>query len=233
MNTNLKSGNEELQTRAMNGWMMLFVNLALLIGAAVWLVSIMVKAANRHEPDALWWLMAAVLLEILAIILLCGHFTLQPNEARVLILFGAYRGTVRTSGFWWANPFYSRARGRVPIASGQRFAGDSKSRGGKRHGLAVSFIAASAPRSRCERATSTAKNSRSTTSAATPWKSQPSWSGASKIPPKRPSTWTISKVTSTSRASQPSVTPPASMPTTAVKNTSQHCVRAPTKWRQP
>jgi regulator of protease activity HflC (stomatin/prohibitin superfamily) len=35
---------------------------------------------------------------------------LQPNEARVLILFGAYRGTVRDSGFWWANPFYSRSR---------------------------------------------------------------------------------------------------------------------------
>ncbi len=59
-----------------------------------------------------------MLLEILALILLSGHFTLQPNEARVLILFGAYRGTVRTSGFWWANPFYSRSRGRVPVAAG-------------------------------------------------------------------------------------------------------------------
>ena len=37
-----------------------------------------------------------------------GFFTLQPNEARVLVLFGAYRGTVRTSGFHWGNPFYSR-----------------------------------------------------------------------------------------------------------------------------
>ena len=42
-------------------------------------------------------------------VFLYGHFTLQPNEARVLILFGAYKGTVRTSGFWWANPFYARA----------------------------------------------------------------------------------------------------------------------------
>ncbi len=40
-----------------------------------------------------------------------GYFTLQPNQARVLILFGAYKGTVRGSGFHWANPFYSRCRG--------------------------------------------------------------------------------------------------------------------------
>jgi regulator of protease activity HflC (stomatin/prohibitin superfamily) len=36
-----------------------------------------------------------------------GFFTLQPNEARVLVLFGKYIGTVRQSGFHWGNPFYS------------------------------------------------------------------------------------------------------------------------------
>ena len=39
--------------------------------------------------------------------MLFGFFTLQPNEARVLVLFGEYRGTVRRSGFHWGNPFYS------------------------------------------------------------------------------------------------------------------------------
>jgi regulator of protease activity HflC (stomatin/prohibitin superfamily) len=43
-----------------------------------------------------------------------GFFTLEPNEARVLILFGAYKGTVRRSGFHWANPLYARNRGPVP-----------------------------------------------------------------------------------------------------------------------
>jgi regulator of protease activity HflC (stomatin/prohibitin superfamily) len=33
-----------------------------------------------------------------------GYFTLQPNEARALVLFGSYRGTVRESGFHWTNP---------------------------------------------------------------------------------------------------------------------------------
>jgi regulator of protease activity HflC (stomatin/prohibitin superfamily) len=34
-----------------------------------------------------------------------GHFAVQPNEGRVLVLFGAYKGTVRDEGFRWANPF--------------------------------------------------------------------------------------------------------------------------------
>lgn len=34
-----------------------------------------------------------------------GFFTVQPNQARVLIFFGRYIGSVRDSGFWWANPF--------------------------------------------------------------------------------------------------------------------------------
>ncbi len=48
-----------------------------------------------------------------------GYFTLQPNEARVLILFGAYKGTVRRSGFFWANPLYSRNRGKEALPPGR------------------------------------------------------------------------------------------------------------------
>jgi regulator of protease activity HflC (stomatin/prohibitin superfamily) len=46
-------------------------------------------------------------LEVVSLISLNGLFTLQPNEARVLILFGKYKGTVRQSGFHFGNPFYS------------------------------------------------------------------------------------------------------------------------------
>jgi hypothetical protein len=42
------------------------------------------------------------------------RFTLQPNEARVLLPFGAYQGTARRSRFLWANPFYARTRGAFP-----------------------------------------------------------------------------------------------------------------------
>lgn len=44
------------------------------------------------------------------IIMLAGFFTLQPNEAAVIILFGAYKGTVKTSGWHWANPFFTKKR---------------------------------------------------------------------------------------------------------------------------
>ncbi len=63
-----------------------------------------------------WLIVLGIALPILAVILLGGLFTLQPNEARVLILFGAYHGTVRSSGFFWANPFYSRSRARSGAA---------------------------------------------------------------------------------------------------------------------
>jgi regulator of protease activity HflC (stomatin/prohibitin superfamily) len=119
MNTNSeKSATVEIRTQALNGWAMLVINVVLLLGAVLWLVRIIVNTATTADPACLWWLIPAVLLELLAIILLCGHFTLQPNEARVLILFGAYKGTVRASGFWWANPFYARARARIPLPPG-------------------------------------------------------------------------------------------------------------------
>jgi len=118
MNANaIKSVNQEQVTRAASGWMMLGFNLILLVGAAVWFINILVTSAHSNAPEHLWLLIPDVLIEIAAIIMLGGHFTLQPNEARVLILFGDYRGTVRASGFWWANPFYARARSRIPVTT--------------------------------------------------------------------------------------------------------------------
>jgi hypothetical protein len=51
-----------------------------------------------------------ILGEIIGIMLIPGFFTLQPNEAAALILFGDYRGTVKQSGWHWANPFYIKKK---------------------------------------------------------------------------------------------------------------------------
>jgi len=51
----------------------------------------------------------------LALVALKGLFVVQPNQARVLQLFGAYRGTVRETGLRWTNPLYSRARVSVRV----------------------------------------------------------------------------------------------------------------------
>jgi regulator of protease activity HflC (stomatin/prohibitin superfamily) len=37
-----------------------------------------------------------------------GLFIVQPNEAKALVLFGTYKGTVKVDGFWWANPFLKK-----------------------------------------------------------------------------------------------------------------------------
>lgn len=41
---------------------------------------------------------------------LLGFFTIQPNDARVVTLFGTYVGTVVDNGFFWANPFYFKQK---------------------------------------------------------------------------------------------------------------------------
>lgn len=104
MNTEKTTGSVEREKTVLNGWLMLTVNIAGIIGMVVWVVHL-AQTANGH-PD--WVLLTvAVLLELAFVVMVGGFFTLQPNEGRVLLLFGAYRGTVRQSGFHWANPFYS------------------------------------------------------------------------------------------------------------------------------
>jgi regulator of protease activity HflC (stomatin/prohibitin superfamily) len=119
------STTHEREGSAFNGWGMLFFNLALLLGGAALLALTIGAGVGGHlDPDSVVFrIVAAILLMALAGLLLAGHFTLQPNEARVLILFGSYKGTVRKSGFHWANPFYSRSRGHG-VSSGS--AGDSQ-----------------------------------------------------------------------------------------------------------
>ena len=76
-----------------------------------------------------------------------GFFTLQPNQARVLVLFGAYKGTVRTPGFHWGNPFYSN--GPQQAASWRR---DPGSRQGRHQDGRQDSCRWAATRSRCGRA---------------------------------------------------------------------------------
>lgn len=50
------------------------------------------------------------LLFIVFLFSLPGFFVVQPNQSRVLIFFGEYRGTVKKNGFYWVNPFYSKKK---------------------------------------------------------------------------------------------------------------------------
>jgi len=106
MNTTQNAANREVVVHAANGWtsLALLVGLQLAnIGLFIWSV---IHVAGRDNPNVALLISSSLGLPVW-IILMTGLFTLQPNEARVLVLFGKYKGTVRESGFHWANPFYS------------------------------------------------------------------------------------------------------------------------------
>ena len=91
----------------MNGFAALFMILATL---AVAIASI-VASVNFFAAGSAGEVIAAVagvLLIITSIILTIGFMMLEPNEARVLLFFGKYRGTFYETGFWWVNPFMSK-----------------------------------------------------------------------------------------------------------------------------
>jgi regulator of protease activity HflC (stomatin/prohibitin superfamily) len=59
---------------------------------------------------SVWQVVLLVVAIVVEIICLAGLFVVNPNEAKVLQLFGAYAGTVKSPGLRWANPFYSKRR---------------------------------------------------------------------------------------------------------------------------
>ena len=91
----------------LNGFLMLFINLAMLILSIVGIVYsiIMLDASNGAQGG--WLLGSSILLVVINIIMWCGMLQLEPNEARVTTWFGKYAGTFAQTGFYWINPFYS------------------------------------------------------------------------------------------------------------------------------
>ena len=81
----------------MNGFLALFLFLFVWFGIVAWLVSTDTLALN----------VLAVVMIVLGIVLNCGYMMLEPNEARVMVFFGQYKGTFRETGFYWVNPFLS------------------------------------------------------------------------------------------------------------------------------
>jgi regulator of protease activity HflC (stomatin/prohibitin superfamily) len=87
-----KSGNK------LNGFLMLFVSVVLLALD----IYLLVMGINARNPSFLWIFIPVF---IIFFLIWFGFAIVQPNDSRVLILFGKYTGTIRDSGFWWVNPF--------------------------------------------------------------------------------------------------------------------------------
>lgn len=88
--------NIEKNIKATNGYLMLGV-LSLVI------VLTILGLATTGNPSF-------AVLAIVILFIVKGFFVVNPNGSKVLVLFGAYKGTVRENGFFWANPFYTKQK---------------------------------------------------------------------------------------------------------------------------
>ena len=90
----------------MNGFLMLFLNLAVLVLAILGIVKSILLLDAGELGEGGWLLGGCLVLLIINIIMWCGLMQLEPNEARVTTWFGKYGGTFTRTGFYWINPFY-------------------------------------------------------------------------------------------------------------------------------
>ena len=86
----------------LNGFVAVLINIALVVAS----IYCFVKLLNA-ETFYLWMLIGVGVIALLAFIMLFGYVMLEPNESRVLLFFGNYRGTFYNTGFWWINPLMS------------------------------------------------------------------------------------------------------------------------------
>jgi regulator of protease activity HflC (stomatin/prohibitin superfamily) len=85
---------EEKSFKPINGYLMLTILLVLIAGLAY----------GVFKLENYWFF----LLGLPIILILPGFMVVNPNQSKVLILFGAYKGSVKDNGFFWANPFFTK-----------------------------------------------------------------------------------------------------------------------------
>ena len=104
----------EFERRTASGWAVLPVLVAAVLADAYVFYRFAYAASQVPRgfvpvPE-IWGMVLSGLAFAILLVLMGGVFTLQPNEAAVLMLFGAYKGTARNPGFHWANPFYVKRK---------------------------------------------------------------------------------------------------------------------------
>jgi regulator of protease activity HflC (stomatin/prohibitin superfamily) len=95
----------ENKYNASNGLVMLLFLLTLAVLAFLSII----RAASPDNAQVGVVILSVIVL-IVSLFCLGGLFIVNPNEAKVLVLFGKYVGTVKQDGFYWANPFLVKRR---------------------------------------------------------------------------------------------------------------------------
>jgi len=93
----------EKSATSLSGGFMLLLLFALFVLAPTWLVRAAMRGDGLQVTEA-------VLLWLVTMVCALGLTVVNPNEARVLLLFGSYTGTLRQPGFWWVHPFSRRPK---------------------------------------------------------------------------------------------------------------------------
>lgn len=99
--TAVHSRSTERAASTANGILMLLVGLAMTLAGPALVVM---------NPDALVNVIGGISLAVVGLFLLCGLYSLQPNEGVAILLFGDYRGTDRKTGLRWVLPWYTRKK---------------------------------------------------------------------------------------------------------------------------
>ena len=125
-----KVPTQEREKRVVSGWVMLPVAIALYVAGPVLIALAFINSTTSADGgvDPVWaYLVCGIIALGIAILLTPGFFALQPNEARMLVLFGDYKGTCKQGGFCWGNPFY--ANGPTGQTGGQSIWSQNKNKG--------------------------------------------------------------------------------------------------------
>jgi len=94
---------QERVRASISGWIMVPV-LTVLLGAPTWQIVVAAQASPANFWGVILW---SVVLTV-GCVCLGGFFVVDPNEAKVMTLFGKYWGTVKQDGFHWANPLLTK-----------------------------------------------------------------------------------------------------------------------------
>ncbi|MXO92013.1 SPFH domain-containing protein [Erythrobacter arachoides] len=100
--------SQERVSGGFNGYLMLFVTLALLALAA-WLFVSGIGLANAGRSPV-GWLVGGGVIATAALLAMIGFYMIQPNQGAVITLFGEYRGTDRTEGLRWVWPWMAKQK---------------------------------------------------------------------------------------------------------------------------
>ena len=100
----MKNGNYAYSGWKAGGFTALIL---ILLGLAAGIYGIVAGAGAEHAGTGISLILGGVLLILASLVSLGGFMLLEPNEARVMVFFGNYRGTFYETGYWWVNPFMS------------------------------------------------------------------------------------------------------------------------------